>query len=115
MIDLDLAAIIYTSGSTGELRGAMLAPEHPIEHRLRYAPAPDACRPRDVRAPSTTSTDFAAPHARCRRGSVIVDTRFAFLNVVLKAMQEHCATGICRSPVDLALLMTDRTSRDDVP
>jgi long-chain acyl-CoA synthetase len=108
MIDLDLAAIIYTSGSTGAPRGAMLSHLNirsntaSIIEYLHLTPADCVMCVLPfyyVYGLSLLHTHIAVG------GTVIVDTRFAFPNVVLKAMQEHRATGFAGVPSTFALLM----------
>lgn len=107
-IDLDLAAIIYTSGSTGEPRGVMLA------HRNFTTNAASivgylSLQPGDrvmcvlpfyyVYGLSLLHTHLAVG------GSVVIDNRFVFPNVVLRAMQEHEVTGFAGVPSTFALLL----------
>lgn len=107
-IDLDLAAIIYTSGSTGAPRGAMLShlnirsnTDSIVEYlHLTSADCVMCVLPfYYVYGLSLLHTHMAVG------GSVIVDPRFAFPNVVLKAMQEHHATGFAGVPSTFVLLL----------
>jgi long-chain acyl-CoA synthetase len=108
MVDRDLAAIIYTSGSTGAPRGAMLthlnirANTVSIIEYLHLTPADRVMCVLPfyyVYGLSLLHTHVAAG------GSVIVDQRFAFPNVVLNAMKERRATGFAGVPSTFALLM----------
>lgn len=108
MIDLDLAAIIYTSGSTGAPRGAMLSHlnirsnTHSI---VEYLHLTSADRVMCV-LPFYYVYGLSVLHTHIAvGGSIIVDMRFAFPNVVLKSMQEHRATGFAGVPSTFALLM----------
>jgi amino acid adenylation domain-containing protein len=104
----DLAAIIYTSGSTGEPRGVM----------LRHA---------NLSANAASIVDYleltAADRVMCVLplyyvyglsllhthllvgGSVVIDNRFAFPNVVLEAMVQREVTGFAGVPSSFALLL----------
>lgn len=108
LIDLDLAAIIYTSGSTGEPRGAMLSHlniRSNTESIVEYLHLGAADRVMCV-LPFYYVYGLSLLHTHVKvGGSVIVDTRFAFPNVVLKAMQELRATGFAGVPSTFALLM----------
>jgi len=108
MIDLDLAAIIYTSGSTGAPRGAMLSHQNirsNTESIIEYLHLTPADRIMCV-LPFYYVYGLSLLHTHIAvGGSVIVDMRFAFPNVVLKTMQEHHATGFAGVPSTFALLM----------
>jgi long-chain acyl-CoA synthetase len=108
MIDLDLAAIIYTSGSTGAPRGAMLSHlniRSNTESIVEYLHLTSADRVMCV-LPFYYVYGLSLLHTHMAVGaSVIVDTRFPFPNVVLKAMQENRATGFAGVPSTFALLM----------
>jgi len=108
MIDLDLAAIIYTSGSTGDPRGAMLSHlniRSNTESIVEYLHLTPADRVMCV-LPFYYVYGLSLLHTHVKvGGSVIVDTRFAFPNVVLKAMQDFRATGFAGVPSTFALLM----------
>jgi acyl-CoA synthetase (AMP-forming)/AMP-acid ligase II len=108
MIDLDLAAIIYTSGSTGAPRGAMLSHLNIRSNTnsiVEYLHLTSADRVMCV-LPFYYVYGLSLVHTHIAvGGSVIVDMRFAFPNVVLKSMQEHRATGFAGVPSTFALLM----------
>ena len=107
-IDSDLAAIIYTSGSTGEPRGVMLTHRN-IVSNTRSIVEYLALTARDsvmcvlpfyyVYGLSLLHTHVAVG------GTVVIDNRFAFPNVVLRAMQEHAVTGLAGVPSTFALLL----------
>jgi acyl-CoA synthetase (AMP-forming)/AMP-acid ligase II len=107
-IDLDLAAIIYTSGSTGAPRGAMLSHVNiraNTESIVEYLHLTPADRVMCV-LPFYYVYGLSLLHTHVMvGGSVIVDPRFAFPNVVLKAMLQHRATGFAGVPSTFALLM----------
>jgi long-chain acyl-CoA synthetase len=108
IIDSDLAAIIYTSGSTGAPRGVM----------LRHV---------NLRANTISIVEYLALTARDRimcvlplyyvyglsllhthvlvGGSIVLDNRFAFPNVVVAAMNEQEVTGFAGVPSSFTLLL----------
>lgn len=115
-IDLDLAAIIYTSGSTGAPRGVMLKHRN-IVANTRSIVSYLALTERDrvmcvlpfyyVYGLSLLHTHLAAG------GTVVIDNRFAFPNVVLNAMRAHRVTGFAGVPSTFALLL-HRSSLDNM-
>jgi long-chain acyl-CoA synthetase len=107
-IDLDLAAIIYTSGSTGAPRGVMLSHLNlraNTESIVGYLGLTAADRMMAVLpfyyvyGLSLLNTHVAAG------GSLVLENRFAFPAVVLKAMQQHEVTGLAGVPSTFAFLM----------
>jgi amino acid adenylation domain-containing protein len=104
----DLAAIIYTSGSTGEPRGVMLSHLNitaNTESIVKYL----GLEPRDrvmVVLPFYYVYGLSLLHTHIAvGGTVVLDNRFAFPNVVLKAMQEHAVTGFAGVPSTFAMLL----------
>lgn len=108
LIDQDLASIIYTSGSTGDPRGAMLTHLN-IVANTRSIVSYLGLTANDrimvvlpfayVYGKSLLNTHFAAG------GTVVIDNRFVFPNVVLKTMQEKAATGFAGVPSTYAILL----------
>ena len=47
-------------------------------------------------------------------GSVVIDNRFVYPNVVLRAMQEHAVTGFAGVPSTFALLL-HRSELESIP
>jgi amino acid adenylation domain-containing protein len=115
-IDLDLAAIIYTSGSTGEPRGVMLTHGNLVANArsiVEYLQLTNGDRVMCV-LPFHYVYGLSLLHTHmCVGGSVVVDNRFAFPNVVLAAMQKHRVTGFAGVPSTFALLL-HRSSLDTV-
>jgi len=114
IIDLNLASIIYTSGSTGNPRGAMLSHLN-IVTNTRSIVSYLGLTPQDrimvvlpfpyVYGKSLLNTHFAAG------GTMIIDNRFVFPNVILKTMQEKDATGFSGVPSTYAILLGKSTVR----
>ncbi len=107
-IDQDLAAIIYTSGSTGEPRGVMLthlnirANTDSIVHYLGLT-----ARDRVMCIlPFYYVYGLSLLHTHLRvGGSIVIDNRFTFPNVVLEAMRTHAVTGFAGVPSTFAILL----------
>ncbi len=115
-IDLDLASIVYTSGSTGKSKGAVLrhynivANTRSIVEYLRLT--------RDDRAmvvlpfyyiygKSLLNTHFSVG------GSVVIDNRFAFPNVILETMKKTGATGFSGVPSTFMILLSRSVVRKE--
>jgi amino acid adenylation domain-containing protein len=104
----DLAAIVYTSGSTGTPRGVMLSHlnicsnTESIVKYLRMSPADRMM----VVLPFHYVYGLSLLHTHVRvAGSLVVDNRLAFPNVVLQAMQTHRVTGFAGVPSTFAILL----------
>jgi long-chain acyl-CoA synthetase len=107
-IDLDLAAIIYTSGSTGAPRGVMLTHLNfrvNAESIIDYLGLTASDRVMCV-LPFHYVYGLSLLHTHIRvGGSVVIDNRFAFPNVILSTMEETEATGFAGVPSTFALLL----------
>jgi long-chain acyl-CoA synthetase len=107
-IDIDLAAIIYTSGSTGEPRGVMLTHRNVVTNTrsiVSYLGLTEQDRVMCV-LPFYYVYGLSLLHTHLAvGGSVVIDNRFAFPNVVLRAMQEHGVTGFAGVPSTFSLLL----------
>jgi amino acid adenylation domain-containing protein len=107
-IDLDLAAIIYTSGSTGEPRGVMLTHRNFVANArsiIQYLELAKRDRVMCV-LPFFYVYGLSLLHTHLAvGGSLVVDNRFAFPNVVLEAMHQHQVTGFAGVPSTFALLL----------
>lgn len=106
--DGDLAAIIYTSGSTGEPRGVMLTHRNFVANArsiVSYLGLTPADRVMCV-LPFSYVYGLSLLHTHLAvGGSLVIDNRFAFPNVVLAAMAEHEVTGFAGVPSTFALLL----------
>ncbi len=106
--DDSLAAIIYTSGTTGKPRGAMLS-HHNIRANtasiVEYLELTAADRMMVV-LPFYYVYGLSLLHTHVAAGgSVVLDNRFAFPGVVVRAMQEHAVTGFAGVPSTFAMLL----------
>ena len=107
-IDLDIASIVYTSGSTGKPRGAVLshlnivANTRSIVEYLRLTPEDRVMVVLPfyyIYGKSLLNTHFAVA------GSVVVDNRFLYPNVILQTMQEQEVTGFAGVPSTFTILL----------
>jgi long-chain acyl-CoA synthetase len=107
-IDIDLAAIIYTSGSTGEPRGVMLTHRNFVSNArsiVSYLQLTERDRVMCV-LPFYYVYGLSLLHTHLAvGGSVVIDNRFVYPNVVLRAMQEQAVTGFAGVPSTFALLL----------
>ena len=107
-IDLDLAAIIYTSGSTGEPRGVMLTHRNFVANArsiISYLKLTAADRVMCV-LPFNYVYGLSLLHTHIAvGGSLVVENRSAFPNVVLSAMHEYQVTGFSGVPSTFALML----------
>ncbi len=108
IIDLDVASIVYTSGSTGRPRGATLTHLNIVTNTrsiVDYLKLTSEDRVMVVLpfyyiyGKSLLNTHFFVG------GSVVVDNRFLFPNVVLKTMQEQKVTGFSGVPSTFTILL----------
>lgn len=108
IIDLDVASIVYTSGSTGKPRGATLTHLNIVTNTrsiIEYLQLTSEDRIMVVLpfyyiyGKSLLNTHFFVG------GSVVVDNRFLYPNVVLKTMQEQEVTGFSGVPSTFTILL----------
>ena len=114
-IDLDVASIVYTSGSTGKPRGAVLTHLNIVSNTRSIVDYLELT-PDDrilvvlpfhyIYGKSLLNTHFFVG------GSVVVDNRFLYPNVVLKTMLEQEATGFAGVPSTYSILLSRSNLRD---
>ena len=101
LIDLDIASIVYTSGSTGKPRGAVLSHLNIVANTRSIADYLGLCHADRIMAvlpfyyiygKSLLNTHFFAG------GSVVIDNRFLYPNVILQTMKEQEVTGFAGVP-----------------
>jgi amino acid adenylation domain-containing protein len=104
----DLAAIIYTSGSTGEPRGVMLSHRNFVanaESIVSYLGLTAADRVMCV-LPFHYVYGLSLLHTHLAvGGSLVIENRSAFPNVVLASMQEQKVTGFAGVPSTFTLML----------
>ena len=107
-IDQDLAAIVYTSGSTGFPRGVMLRHRNIVANTqsiITYLELTSADRVMCV-LPLYYVYGLSLLHTHMAvGGSLILDNRFAYPNVILDAMRDRKATGFAGVPSNFAVLL----------
>jgi len=114
-IDLDLASIVYTSSSTGAPRGVMLTHLNMVSNAksiVKYLELTDADRVMAVLpffyiyGKSLLTTHFSVG------GSVVIDNRFIFPQVILETMKQQKVTGFAGVPSTFLILLNRSAVRD---
>jgi acyl-CoA synthetase (AMP-forming)/AMP-acid ligase II len=109
LIDMDVASIVYTSGSTGKPRGAVLSHLNIVSNtrsiveylELSHADRIMAVLPfYYIYGKSLLNTHFYVG------GSVVVDNRFLYPNVILQTMNEQEVTGFAGVPSTFTILLS---------
>lgn len=108
-IDLDVASIVYTSGSTGKPRGATLSHLNIVSNTRSIVDYLELTSDDRIMVvlpffyiygKSLLNTHFYVG------GSVVVDNRFLYPNVVLQTMREQAATGFAGVPSTFTILLS---------
>jgi len=111
-IDIDLESIVYTSGSTGKPKGVMLTHLNTVSNMrsiVQYLHLTENDRIMVVLpfyyiyGKSLLLTHFLVG------GSVVIDNRFAYPNVVLKTMEKTKVTGFAGVPSTFMILLHKST------
>ncbi|MEK7996151.1 MAG: class I adenylate-forming enzyme family protein [Planctomycetota bacterium] len=114
-IDLDLASIVYTSGTTGAPKGVMLSHLNVVSNTrsiVQYLQLTERDRVMVVLpfyyqyGKSLLTTHFYAG------GSVVIDNRFVFPQVVLETMRQTEVTGFAGVPSTFLVLLNRSVAAD---
>lgn len=114
-IDVDLASIVYTSGTTGKPKGVMLSHLNVVSNTrsiVRYLELTQRDRVMVVMpfcykyGRSLLTTHFFAG------GSVVIDNRFVFPQVVLETMRQTEVTGFAGVPSTFLVLLNRSVALD---
>lgn len=114
-IDIDLSAIIYTSGSTGDPKGVMLSHLNTVANTrsiVEYLQITDRDRIMVVLPFYYVYGKTLLNTHVCAGGSVVIDNRFTYPNVVLKTIQEQEVTGFAGVPSTFMLLLNKSILRE---
>ena len=111
-IDIDIASIVYTSGSTGKPKGVMLSHLNLVSNTdstVSYLQLSDGDRAMVVLPfHYVYGTSLLYTHLAVG-GSLVIENRFLYPNVVLDSMDQHKATGFAGVPTTFMLLLTKST------
>lgn len=108
IIDLDIASIVYTSGSTGKPRGVTLSHLNIVTNTRSIVEYLELVAEDRIMVvlpfyyiygKSLLNTHFYAG------GSVVIDNRFLYPNVVLQTMKEQQVTGFSGVPSTFTILL----------
>jgi long-chain acyl-CoA synthetase len=113
-IDKDLESIMYTSGSTGRPKGVMLTHLNTLSNMrsiAEYLELSDTDRVMVVLPFSYIYGKSLLLTHILVGGSLVIDDRFAFPNVVLDAMIETAVTGFAGVPSTFSLLLANSRVR----
>jgi len=108
LIDLDVASIVYTSGSTGKPRGAVLSHLNIVSNTRSIVDYLELTTDDRIMVvlpfyyiygKSLLNTHFSVG------GSIVIDNRFMYPNVVLQTMQKQEVTGFAGVPSTFTILL----------
>ncbi len=114
-VDVDIASIVYTSGSTGKPKGVMLSHLNVVSNTksiVQYLQLTGKDRVMAVLpffyiyGKSLLTTHF------CVGGSVVIDNRFLFPQVILETMEKTKVTGFAGVPSTFLILLNRSKVRE---
>lgn len=108
LIDLDVASIVYTSGSTGKPRGATLSHLNIVSNTRSIVDYLELSA--DDRIMVVLPFYYIYGKSLLNThvfvgGSVVIDNRFLYPNVILQTMREQKATGFAGVPSTFTILL----------
>lgn len=109
VIDLDVASIVYTSGSTGKPRGAVLSHLNIVSNTRSIVDYLKLTADDRVLAVLPFYYIYGKSLLNTHvfvGGSVVVDNRFLYPNVILQTMREQAVTGFAGVPSTFTILLS---------
>lgn len=114
-ISLDLASIVYTSGSTGEPKGVMLSHQNLSDNTISISQylklTPDDRIMVVLPLYYIYGNSLLTTHFSCG-GSVILDNRFTFPNLIIDTMKKNSVTGFAGVPSTYMILLNKSSIKD---
>lgn len=114
-ISIDLAAIVYTSGSTGEPKGVMLSHQNLTENTISISQYLQLSSNDRIMVVLPFyyiyGSSLLTTHFHCG-GSVVIDNRFVFPNVIISTMEKTQVTGFAGVPSTFNILLNKSIIKD---